>query len=102
MENHGINMKGKYFMEAVSAPGSDADFERRLIYNTNASGNINGTTDSFGAYKMFFHNNTKWLRPLCGNVSDGPDQDSQRDLGSDSVRFRAMYSDDYYGQVRYS
>ena len=100
MENHGINMKGKYFMEQVSNVAANASHERRLAYNTGTQ--MNGATDEFGQYKMYFHNNSQWLRPLCGNVSDGPDQDGVRDLGSDTVRFRRIYSDDFYGQVRYS
>ena len=100
MENHGITMKGKYFMEQVAAPAAGASSERRLAYNVSPS--INGATDQFGEYKMFFHNNTKWLRPLCGNVNDGPDTDNTRQLGSGSYRFSAIYAADFFGQVRYS
>lgn len=100
MENHGINMKGKYFMESVSNVSSDPSHERRISYNTSTS--MNGAADAFGQYKMFFHNNSKWLRPLCGNVHDGPDADNTRYLGSASYRFARIYSADFYGQVRYS
>lgn len=100
MENHGIKMKGKYFMEEVSAPTASSSHEKRVVYNV--SGSINGSTDQFGQYKMFYHNNSKWLRPLCGNVDDGPDVDDTRSLGSASYRFTAIYSKDFHGQVRYS
>lgn len=100
MENHGITMKGKYFMEQVAAPAAGASNERRIVYNVSPS--INGATDQFGEFKMFYHNDTKWLRPLCGNVSDGPDVDNSRDLGSGSFRFRRIYAADFFGQVRYS
>lgn len=93
-------MKGKYFMEQVAAPAAGASNERRLAYNVSPS--INGATDQFGEYKMFFHNDSKWLRPLCGNVNDGPDVDNTRQLGSASYRFFAIYAADFFGQVRYS
>lgn len=100
MENHGLNMKGSYFMETTSAPTSASSNERRLAYNTSA--NLNGVADQFGQYKMVYHDNTKWLRPLCGNIDDGPDSDNTRTLGSSSYRFAAIYAADFYGQVRYS
>lgn len=100
MENHGISMKGKYYMEEVSAPTAASSNERRISYNVSAS--INGTTDQFGQYKMFYHNNSKWLRPLCGNVDDGPDVDDTRQLGSAAYRFNKIYATDFYGQVRYA
>lgn len=100
MENHGIRMKGKYFIEEVSAPAADGSNEKRLAYNVSSS--INGATDQFGQFKMFFHNNSKWLRPLVGNVSDGPDIDNARQLGSETYRFSAMYATNFYGAVRYS
>lgn len=100
MENHGIRMKGKFFMESVSAPAAAASNERRQIYNV--SGSINSSTDQFGQFKLFFHNDSKWLRPLCGNINDGPDIDNARSLGTASYRFSAIYSADFYGQVRYS
>lgn len=98
MENHGINMKGKFFMEEVSNEAVDSN--RRLAYNTSTS--MGGSADAFGQYKMFYHNESGWLRPLCGNVSDGPDVDNTRYLGSSSYRFARIYSTDFYGQVRYS
>ena len=101
MENHGIKMKGKYFMEEVSAPAVDpGSSNKRIVYNVSPS--INGATDQYGQFKMFFHNDSKWLRPLCGNITDGPDIDNSRDLGSASFRFKSMYAADFYGQVRYS
>lgn len=100
MENHGITMKGKYFMEEVSAPTAAVANERRLAYNTSTS--LNGGTDQYGQYKLIYHNDGKWLRPLCGNASDGPDIDNTRALGSALYRFSAIYSADFYGQVRYS
>ena len=100
MENHGITMKGKYFMEQVAAPAADTSSERRLAYNVSPS--INGATDQHGEYKMFYHNNNKWLRPLCGNVDDGPDVDNSRWLGTPTYRFAGIYATDFFGQVRYS
>ena len=100
MENHGINMKGKYFMEQVSAPAASALNEKRIIYNISTS--INGSVDAFGQYKLFYHDNNNWVRPLLANQNDGPDSDNTRDLGSSSYKFRSMYSTDFYGQVRYS
>lgn len=100
MENHGITMKGKFFMEEVSAPTAAASNEKRIVYNT--STNINGGADQYGQYRMFYHNNGKWLRPLLANTNDGPDVDNTRDLGDASYRFRRIYSADFYGQVRYS
>jgi len=100
MENHGITMKGKYFMEQASAPAAAASSERRIIYNTSTS--INGATDQYGGYKMFFHNNSKWLRPLCGNVDDGPDVDDTRSLGSVNYRFSDVWATNIHGAVRYS
>jgi hypothetical protein len=100
MENHGIRMKGKYFIEEVSAPAAGATNEKRLAYNVSPS--INGATDQFGQFKMFFHNNSKWLRPLCGNLNDGPDIDNARQLGLLNYRFSKIYSVNFYGAVRYS
>lgn len=101
MENHGITMKGKFFMEEVSAPAVDPGAsDKRVIYNV--SGSINGNTDQFGQYKMFFHNDAKWLRPLLANNNDGPDIDNARHLGSGSYRFASMYATNFYGAVRYS
>ena len=101
MENHGINMKGKYFMESVSGPAAGTSANgRRVIFNTSTS--INGTTDAFGQYKMFFHNQTQWARPLLANVNDGPHADNTITLGSGSYRFSKIYSADFYGAVRYS
>ena len=101
MENHGIKMKGKYFMEEVSAPAVDVSgSEKRIIYNISPS--INGATDQYGGYKMFYHNNGKWLRPLLGNQNDGPDIDNSRQLGASGYRFSAIYATNFYGAVRYS
>jgi hypothetical protein len=100
MENHGIKMKGKYFMEEVAAPTADSTNQKRIVYNVSPS--INGATDQFGQFKMFFHNDSKWLRPLCGNISDGPDIDNARQLGSATYRFSAIYATNFYGAVRYS
>jgi len=105
MENHGINMKGKYFMEQVSGPVADASNERRIIYNT--SNTINGITDVEGQYRMFYSGRNsagshRWLRPLLANDDDKPDQDDEHILGSASYRFRAIYSKDFFGAVRYS
>jgi hypothetical protein len=106
MENHGINMKGKYFMQSVSNSGSgSASDGRRIIFNT--SNNLNGNTDSFNTNKMVFHDGTQWCRPLLSNVSDGPDQNNAIDLGGSSNRFYRIYvgnsgSGGIYGQVRYS
>ena len=87
-------------MEEVSAPTAAASNERRIVYNTNTS--INGNTDQYGQYRMFYHNDGKWLRPLCGNINDGPDVDNIRDLGASNYRFKRIYATDFYGQVRYS
>jgi hypothetical protein len=100
MENHGITMKGKFFMEEANGPTAAASNEKRIVYNT--STNLNGGADQYGQYKLVFHNDGKWLRPLCANVNDGPDVDNTRQLGSGSYRFSAIYSADFYGQVRYS
>lgn len=100
MENHGIKMKGKYFMEEVSAPTAASSNEKRMAYNISSS--INGSTDQYGQFKMFFHNDSKWLRPLCGNINDGPDIDNSRSLGTPSYRFSAIYATNFYGAVRYS
>jgi len=101
MENHGITMKGKFFMEEVSSPAEDPDYsEKRIIYNV--SGTINGAADYFGQFKMYFHNNVKWLRPLVANKDDGPDIDGSRSLGNGARRFAGIYSKDFYGAVRYS
>lgn len=100
MDYHGITMKGKYFMEEVSGPTAGSSNAKRIVYNVSSS--INGSADQYGQYKMYYHNNSKWIRPLCGNISDGPDVDNTRDLGSSSYRFRKIYSADFYGQVRYS
>ena len=93
-------MKGKYFMEQVSNESSGVSNERRLVYNTSTL--MNGAADQFGQYKMFFHGQSKWLRPLVANNDDGPDSDDTRTLGHSSYRFKAMYAVDFYGQVRYS
>lgn len=100
MDFHGITMKGKYYMEEVSAPAAASSNETRVVYNT--SSNINSASDYFGQYRMFYHNNSKWLRPLCGNVNDGPDTDNTRSLGTSSYRFSKIYSVDFYGRVRYA
>ena len=100
MENHGITMKGKYFMEEVSAPTADSSNQKRIVYNTSST--INGSTDQFGQFKMFYHNDSKWLRPLLANLNDGPDIDNSRQLGSSSYRFSAIYATDFFGRVRYS
>jgi len=104
MENHGITMKGKFFMEEVSSPAADPGAsDKRVIYNV--SGSINGNTDQFGQYKMFFHNDAKWLRPLLANANDGPDITNERQLGSDGYRFRKIWAsktEGFYGAVRYS
>jgi len=111
MENHGINMIGNYFMESVSGPAAAASAnERRLIYST--SDTINGITDARGAFRMFYsgkdsNDNPKWLRPLVANDDDKPDRDADESggghiLGSATKRWRAIYSKDFYGSVRYS
>ncbi len=105
MENHGINMKGKYFMESVSAPTADSSNERRLVYNVSTS--INGGADVEGQYRLFYSGRNsagshRWLRPLVANDDDKPDQDDAHVLGSASYRFRAIYSKDFFGAVRYS
>lgn len=101
MENHGINMKGEYYLQAVSSP--NAGSTRRLAYNTGTS--LNGVGDVYGQNKMVFHNGTAWVRPLLAvhpsNV-DGPRADNVHTLGSASYRFSAMYAVNFYGQVRYS
>jgi len=105
MDYHGITMKGNYFMEEVSGPSANTSYQKRIIYNVSAT--INGASDYYGQYKMFYHNNSKWIRPLCGNVNDGPDADNTRNLGTASYRFANIYSVNFratniYGAVRYS
>jgi hypothetical protein len=101
MENHGINMKGKYFMERVSAPAADpGGSDNRIIFNVSTS--INESAHAFGQWKMFYHDNNNWVRPLLANQDDGPDVDNTRQLGNPSYRFSKIYSADFYGQVRYS
>ena len=100
MENHGINMKGKYFMEEVSAPAANVANKKRIIYNISTS--INSNPDAFGQNKMYYHDNNNWVRPLLGNQSDGPNADNVIQLGSGTYRFSKIYSADFYGQVRYS
>ena len=70
--------------------------------NVNEITSINGATDQYGGYKMFYHNNGKWLRPLLGNQNDGPDIDNSRQLGASGYRFSAIYATNFYGAVRYS
>ena len=105
MENHGINMKGNYFIEEVSGPIAGSTNERRLIYNV--SNSINGAPDVEGQYRLFYSGRNssgshKWLRPLVANDDDKPDIDDDHLLGSASYRWRAMYAKNFYGQVRYS
>lgn len=101
MDFHGVTMKGKYYMEEVSSPTAAAGtHDKRVVYNTSAT--INGAADYFGGYKMYYHNNSKWVRPLLGNVNDGPDSDNTRSLGTGSYRFANIYSVNFYGAVRYS
>jgi hypothetical protein len=105
MENHGINMIGNYFMESVSGPVAASANERRLIYNVSSS--INGGPDVEGQYRLFYSGRNsggshKWLRPLVANDDDKPDADDDHILGSASYRWRAIYSKDFYGSVRYS
>jgi len=101
MENHGINMKGEYYMQAVSSP--NAGSTRRLVYNTGTS--LNGSGDVYGQNKMVYHNGTQWCRPLlavCSGNQDGPRADNVHILGSALYRFAAVYATNFYGQVRYS
>lgn len=101
MDFHGITMKGNYFMEEVSSPAAAPGIaDKRIIYNTSAI--INGAADQFGGNKMYYHTNVRWVRPLLGNINDGPDSDNTRNLGSGSYRFAGIYSANFYGQVRYS
>lgn len=100
MDHHGVNMKGKYYLETRTA-SEDAsgglnltiDF-RRLI--------LNASND-----KMYYCTTSKWLRPLVANDDDAPDQNEVYDLGNSSARWRRIYVGDsgsggIYGQVRYS
>ena len=101
MDYHGITMKGKYFMEQVSNLSSGVTGnQRRIVYNTSTS--MNGTGDAFGQYKLFYHNNSQWVRPLLANQHDGPYADNQIYLGSGTYRFARIYSVNFYGAVRYS
>lgn len=99
MDFHGVTMKGKYYAEQVSSP-TGADTIGRVVVNTSTT--ANGIADPKSQYKLYFNNGTSWLRPLVANADDAPDQDSQWDLGSSSYRWRRIYADDFYGQVRYS
>lgn len=100
MDFHGITMKGKYFIEEVSSPTAAASNERRMVYNTSST--INGSLVGNTANKMFYHNDTKWVRPLLANINDGPDVDNTRYLGSATYRFARIYATNFYGSVRYS
>jgi hypothetical protein len=99
MDFHGITMKGKYYAEQITSP-TGADIVGRVIVNTSST--ANGVSSSFNTNKIYWNTGTKWVRPLVANADDGPDQDSQWDLGTNSVRWRRIYSDDFYGNVRYA
>ena len=103
MENHGINMKGRYFMQQESSLTAAAANERRIVYNTGTT--LNGVPDVYGQNKMVFHNNAGWVRPLLANSTtnvDGPRADNVMDLGSSSYRFKRIYAVNFYGACRYS
>lgn len=106
MENHGIKMKGSFIMQNVSGPNTpSANDEARIIYNV--SNSLNGSPDPEGQYRLCYAGRTsgggrKWLRPLVANDDDKPDADDSTILGSATYRFRAIYSKEFYGQVRYS
>ena len=110
MDNHGVNMKGKYYLETKTASAVDdtglnlAVDQRRMI--------INASDD-----KMYYCNfsgglsNTgRWIRPLSANNDDVPSENENGNmptLGGSSARWERIYvsnsgSGGIYGQVRYS
>lgn len=107
MDFHGITMKGNYFMEEESSPAAAPGIaDKRIIYNTSAI--INGAADQFGGNRMYYHTDERWVRPLLGNINDGPDVNETRNLGSSTYRFYRIYAGNsdinagFHGQVRYS
>ena len=99
MDHHGVDMKGKYYLETKTATQDNTNGlslsidQRRLI--------INASDD-----KMYFCNfsggggSGKWIRHIIANDDDVPDQDDVHTLGGSSAKWAAIYATDFEGTAR--